>query len=93
VTTLSPTRSVLAHIEQGATSIGEIADRTGLDRGVVDMAVQRLVTRGYLTAEPLAGGCPADGCAACPSGDRNRPGCGGSRASGPVMITLGAARR
>lgn len=93
MSTLSPTRSVLAHIEQGATSIGEIAGRTGLDRGVVDMAVQRLVTRGYLTAEPLAGGCPDGGCMTCPAGDGDRPGCGGTRTSVPVMITLGSARR
>lgn len=93
MSTLSPTRSVLAHIEQGAASISEIAGRTGLDRGVVDMAVQRLVAQGYLMAEPLAGGCPDEGCTACPSGDRGGPGCGGTRASGPVMITLGTARR
>jgi hypothetical protein len=92
MTTRGPTRSVLAHIEQGATSIGEIARRTRLDRGVVDMAVQRLVDQGYVRAEPLAIGCPDDGCAACPSGDGDRPGCGGTPTSGPVMITLGAAR-
>jgi hypothetical protein len=93
VSTLSPTRSVLAHIEQGAASIGEIAGRTGLDQGVVHMAVQRLVAQGYLTAEPLAGGCPDAGCTACPSGNGGRPGCGGPRTPGPVMITLGTASR
>lgn len=93
MSTQSPTHSVLAHIEQCAASIGEVAGRTGLDRGVVDMAVQRLVAAGYLTVEPLAGGCPDGGCTACPSGDEGRPGCGGARTSGPVMITLGTARR
>jgi hypothetical protein len=93
VTTLSPTRSVLAHIEHGASSIGEIARRTGLARAVVDMAVQRLVAQGYLRAEPLAVGCPQEGCAACPAGDGGHAGCGGTPTSGPVMITLGPARR
>ena len=93
MTALSPTRSVLAHIEQGALSIGQIARRTGLDPGVVDLAVQRLLAHGYLRSEPLSMGCPDDGCAACPSGDGDRPGCGGTPTSGPVMITLGPAPR
>ena len=93
MTTLSPTRSVLAHVEQGTASIEEIARRTGLDPGVVDVAVQRLVAHGYLRCEPLSIGCPDDGCGACPSGDGDRPGCGGTPTCGPVMITLGPARR
>ena len=91
--TLSPTRSVLAYIEQGAASIGQVARRTGLDPGVVDMAVQRLVAHGYLRAEPLGIGCPDEGCGACPSGDGDRPWWGGAPTSGPVMITLGPGRR
>lgn len=93
MTALSPTRSVLALIEEGATSIGDIARRAGLDRGVVDMAVQRLVAQGYLSAVPLAIGCPDEGCGACPSGDGDRPGCGGTPTAGPVMITVVPSRR
>ncbi len=91
--TLSPSRSVLTLIEEGASSIGEIARRSGLDRGVVDMAVSRLVAQGYLQAAPLTTTCPDGGCSACPSGDGNSPGCGGTPASGPVVITLGPVRR
>jgi len=96
-TTLSPTRAVLAQIEHGATSVDEIASRTGLDVGVVGLAIDRLVASGHLTSERLVGGCPDAGCGACPSGRDGRPGCGatgaGAPGAGPVLVTLGPVVR
>jgi hypothetical protein len=95
-TTSSPTRAVLSELEGGATSLPEIAARTGLDSGVVSLAVARLVAAGYLTAERLAAGCPDGGCSTCPSGSSGRPGCGavgGATQRGPVLISLGRSHR
>lgn len=88
---LTPTRAVLASIESGAGSITEIAERTGLDPGVVSLVIDRLVASGHLTAERMQTGCPDGGCDICPSGSAGRPGCGasfGGAPTGPVMITL-----
>lgn len=92
----SPTRAVLEQLEDGAGSLSEVAARTGLDKGIVSLAIDRLVAAGYLHAERLAVGCPDGGCTSCPSGERGRPACGAARrgATGaPVMISLGPARR
>lgn len=92
----SPTRAVLDHLEAGVGTLHEIAGLTGLDVGVVSLAVDRLVAAGYLHAERLTVGCPDDGCTACPSGDSGRPGCGATRGGtqgAPVLITLGPTRR
>lgn len=94
--TPSPTRQVLAQLERGATSLHDVAQRTGLDSGVVDLAVERLVAAGYLTAQRLAAGCPDGGCSACPSGLSGRPGCGttnGATQTGPVLLSLGRPHR
>ncbi len=94
-----PTRVVLAELAAGAGSLHEIAVSTGLDEGVVGLAIDRLVTSGHLVAERLAVGCPEDGCQVCPSGSAGRPGCGatvpGRRgAQGSAMIiSLGPTRR
>jgi hypothetical protein len=96
-TTTSPTRAVLAVFESGAGSIHEIAERTGLDTGVVSLAIDRLATSGYLEVQRLRVGCPDDGCTTCPSGRGGRAGCGatvpGAPATAPVLITLGPLRR
>lgn len=99
-----PLRAVLAALEAGAADPGEVAARTGLDRGVVSAAVAHLVRSGHLRTEQLAPGCPAAGCASCGSHaagtedddagtEDDDVGChgSGSRARGPVLITL--ARR
>ena len=91
----SPTRAVLEHLEAGVDTLHEIAQLTGLDDGVVSLAVDRLVAAGYLHAERLAVGCPDDGCGGCPAGHKGRPGCGATRSGtqgAPVLITLGPAR-
>ena len=92
-----PLRAVLAALEAGAADPGEVAARTGLDRGVVSAAVAHLVRSGHLRTEQLAQGCPEAGCASCGSRaagtENDAVGCHGSvsRARGPVLITL--ARR
>lgn len=96
VTTLSPTRAVLAQFDGGAASVAEIARRTGLDSGVVSLAVERLVASGHLSAERVQSGCPDGGCQACPSGRGGRPGCAAGApgaTAGTVFLTLTVSRR
>ncbi len=97
VPTSSPTRAVLALIEAGTSSTTEIARRSGLDVGVVALAIDRLVASGHLTSQQLLTGCPDGGCGSCPSGLDGRPACGApattGRAAGPVLLTLGPMRR
>lgn len=93
---VSPTRTVLEHLEAGVGTLHEISSATGLDVGVVSLAVDRLVAAGYLHAERLTVGCPDGGCTTCPSGDGGRPVCGATRGGtqgAPVLIALGPARR
>ena len=90
-TAVSPSRAVLAQIESGAGSVEQIASATGLNAGLVSVVIDRLVDAGYLTAQPLRSGCPQDGCSSCPT-TRGCPSSTGAR-TGPVMITLGSARR
>jgi hypothetical protein len=92
----SPLRAVLAEIEVGAGSMAVIAQRTGLDPGVVTMVVERLVASGHLSALRLQSGCPDDGCGTCPSGSPGGGGCGASGSGtrgGPVLISLGSVPR
>lgn len=92
----SPMRAVLAEIEVGAGSMAVIAQRTGLDVGVVGMVVDRLVASGHLTSQRLQTGCPDDGCGTCASGAAAGGHCGsgapGTR-GGPVLISLGVPPR
>jgi hypothetical protein len=93
----SPTRAVLAAVEAGTPTLADIARHTGLDRGVVAMAVDRLVQAGLLDAETMTAGCPPDGCGSCASGVADRPGCGAATPSssrgGAVLVTLSVRRR
>lgn len=94
---MSPTRTVLAAIAAGVPTLADIARATRLDRGVVEMAVESLVRRGYVEAEHLRGGCPPQGCTSCASGDAGRPGCGaespGTSRGGPVLVSLSVRPR
>lgn len=93
-----PLRAVLAAFDAGAADLGEVAARTGLDRGVVAAAVAHLVRTGHLRTEQLASGCPQGGCRTCGSHTGDLPattgtsGCHGNAAPadgrGPVLITL-----
>lgn len=93
----SPTRAVLAEVEAGTPTLADIARNTGLDRGIVAMAVEALVHAGLLDAETMATGCPPNGCGSCASGVADRPGCGAATAStsrdGPVLVSLSVRRR
>jgi hypothetical protein len=65
---------------------------TGLDRDLVDTALDHLTRLGRVRVERLASGCPASGCGACPSGQSDgSAGCGtlpGSAGRAPVAVTL-----
>jgi len=94
---LSPTRAVLAEIENGAATLSEIAVRTGLDPQLVDTAIARLIAAGYLDSQALRLGCPPSGCHSCPSagptGCAATPSGGRPAPDGPVMVTLTARPR
>ncbi len=93
-----PLRAVLAAIDAGAADLGDLAARTGLDRGVVSAAVAHLVRTGHLRTEQLTAGCPTGGCGTCgshvegPTEGTQVTGCHGGITSpdgrGPVLITL-----
>ncbi len=59
----------------GARTVSEIVARTGLNPDVVSGAIDHLIFRGQLTAEPLASGCPEGACGGCAL---LKHGCGGS---------------
>lgn len=90
-----PFRAVLDALAAGAPSLAEVARRTGLDRGLVESAVDRLVRRGLVDAQVLATGCPSGGCGSCPAGEqaagcsRARP---GATSSGSVLVALTVRR-
>lgn len=92
----SPLRAVLGAFDAGATSLSDVARRTGLDRDVVDASVEHLVRMGRLSAGTLSTGCPDGGCGSCASGDDGSAGCGSSgpssRRQGPVLVTLSVTR-
>lgn len=72
----SPLTAVLDAFAGGATSLDDVATRTGLARTVVEAGVEQLVQLGYLRAESISAGCPTGGCGSCPSGSGDSPGCG-----------------
>jgi hypothetical protein len=94
--TTTPLRSVLTAFESGARSRGEVCDRTGLRRDIVDAAIGHLLRMGRLDAHELAVGCPDGGCGSCASGAGDAPGCGApgpsTRRSGPVLVALSVRR-
>lgn len=92
-----PVSAVLAEFHAGATSLHEIAERTGLPREVVSAAADQLVRLGRLEARQLSSGCPTGGCGTCASGtDDGQAGCGASgpsrTRSGPVLVELRVRR-
>lgn len=88
---VSPMRAVLAEFRAGATSLSDVAHRTGLDRDLVGAVVDRLVTLGYLHREELHSGCPPQGCGGCAQADVAANPCatGPRHSPGPVLLTLG----
>jgi hypothetical protein len=93
---VSPLRAVLDAFAAGATSLTDVARRTGLDRDVVDAAVDHLVRMGRLSAGTLSTGCPDGGCGSCASGEDGEAACGSTGPSaarqGPVLVTLSLTR-
>jgi hypothetical protein len=91
---VSPLSAVLGAFADGASSLSDVARRTGLDR---DASVEHLVRMGRLQAGTLSTGCPDGGCGSCASGDDGSAGCGSSgpsaARSGPVLVTLGLRPR
>ncbi len=87
-----PLRRVVVALEAGARDRADLAEVTGLDRDVVDAALDHLTRLGRVRVERLAGGCPDLGCGACSSGRADgRAGCGAAApapSAGPVAITL-----
>jgi hypothetical protein len=87
---------VLTAFESGAHSRGDVCDRTGLRRDVVDAAIEHLLRMGRLDAHELAVGCPDGGCGSCASGAGDAPACGASGPSagrsGPVLVSLSVRR-
>ena len=92
-----PLTAVLAAFEDGAATLAEVGERTGLPRDVVAGTVDHLVRLGRLDARNLAIGCPGGGCGSCASGTpEGAPGCGASGPSasrnGPVLVALSVRR-
>lgn len=88
-----PLSRVLEAFSTGASSLAEIAARTGLPADVVSGAVDHLVRAGRLSSKELAIGCPSGGCGSCASGTPDgAPGCGAPRPSrertGRVLVAL-----
>ncbi|MDQ5973640.1 MAG: hypothetical protein QG661_849 [Actinomycetota bacterium] len=83
---MSPLSATLSAIEQGATTRGAIAQRTGLDPDVVDAAVEHLLRIGKATSPSLKTACPSGGCSGC--GSPTGSGCATTAAPGPVAVTI-----
>jgi hypothetical protein len=74
-----PLTQILEAFGAGATSLAEVARRTGLTDDVVRAGVDHLVRIGRLQASELAQGCPGGGMRLVCLRDRG----GGSPAAGP----------
>lgn len=83
---------VLLEFTRGATTTEEIARATGLDRELVAVALDQLVTLGLVTRQSMSSGCPDGGCGGCPSSTGQ--GCA-SPATSPRggVVTLSLSRR
>ncbi|WP_026925689.1 hypothetical protein [Granulicoccus phenolivorans] len=80
-----PLRQVLTAFTDGARTVPEVMERTGLPADVVRAGVDHLVRTGRMELGALTGGCAGGGCGSCPQGSGGEPGCG---TSGPVLVTL-----
>lgn len=89
---------VLEAFAQGAASLDEIAQRTGLTSEATRAAVDHLIRIGRIESRQLTTGCPEGGCGRCASGaESGAPGCGADAPSplrrGPVLVSLTLADR
>lgn len=88
-----PLSQVLAAFREGAISLDQIAERTGLPGTIVRTSVAHLIRMGRIEAKELSMGCPGGGCASCASAHADgTPGCGSAGPSatrrGPVLVQL-----
>jgi FeoC like transcriptional regulator len=83
-----PLRLVLAAVDDGALTIGEIQGRTGLSTDMIRHSLEHLQRMGRLSAEPLTVGCPPAGCGGCSSAGVDT----GTCATGPVLVGLSPVR-
>lgn len=88
-----PLSMVLAEIEAGTPTLGEMARHSGLGEDVVRAAVDHLIRAGRIDSRELAIGCPPSGCSGCAVADDG--GCGRpAPATGrPGLVTLTLSRR
>jgi hypothetical protein len=80
---------VLAAFRAGTSSTDDLARATGLDRELVDVALDQLVALGMVSRSTLSTGCPEGGCGGCPV--PTGQGCGSSGTpsrGGVVALTL-----
>ena len=77
-----PLRGVLDAIDAGALTAYDIHRATSLPYETIRTALEHLQRMGRLSPEPVATGCPPDGCG----------GCALTTACGPVLIGLSRAR-
>lgn len=89
---MRPLTAVLSAIREGASSIPEVEQDTGLSRDVVEGAVAHLVRLGRLATEDVSFGCPASGCGGCAAAVAGSPACGlsgpSTRGRGLVLHSL-----
>lgn len=87
-----PLHAVLHAFEQGASTIDEVASRTGMPSDVVVAAVDHLRRMGRLEARELVAGCPGGGCGSCAFAAAGTPGCAAAGAApgrrGPLLVQL-----
>ncbi|WP_181833834.1 FeoC-like transcriptional regulator [Acidipropionibacterium virtanenii] len=88
-----PLSQVLSAFREGAGSLDQIAERTGLPGTIVRTSVGHLIRMGRIQAKELSAGCPGGGCSSCASATaEGTPGCGAAGPSplrrGPVLVEL-----
>jgi hypothetical protein len=82
---------VLEAFRAGVSSTDDISRVTGLDRDLVDVALEQLTSLGLVTRSSMASGCPEGGCGGCPAPTGH--GCGtATTRGGLVTLTLGRPR-
>jgi hypothetical protein len=68
--------------DQRVRTVQDLVERTGLNRDVVDAALEHLLFTGDLQATALAAGCPAEACDTCAVAGHGCPAQGVGRARG-----------
>jgi hypothetical protein len=83
-------REVLDAFTSGALTVDDIARRTRLDRELVRVAIDQLVSLGLITSEQTSTSCPETACGGCsaPTGNGCATG-GAAQRGGLVTLTLG----